>query len=82
MERISKPRAFQGEIRSDDPYVGGVMTKHGWFSYADLDEAGAKFDYDRNGERIIRFPVGKTVMGAPIYRDIPDHVVKQHEDGL
>ncbi len=80
MGNISTPPQFQGPPRSDDPYAGGIMTKHGWFSYADIDEAGGKVGYDRNGERVLQFPYAKDSEGKPVYRAIPDHVVKQHED--
>lgn len=58
------------ERGASDPYAGGVISEHGWFSMDDIIEAGARFLYDRNGERVIQFPP---------FRDIPEHVVDQHE---
>ena len=74
------PPEFEGPSRSSDPYAGGYMTKHGWFSYADIDDAGGRFVYDKNGERVLQFPCAYDEARRPIYRAIPDHVVQQHED--
>lgn len=81
------PPEFQGPSRSSDPYAGGYMTKHGWFSEQDLADAHAMKDYDPNtGELRIRFPVRYSpTMGAQ-YRAVPAHVEaerlpKEDEEG-
>ncbi|MCA9878492.1 MAG: hypothetical protein KC442_11940 [Thermomicrobiales bacterium] len=79
MGNISTPAAFTGPSRSQDPYAGGVMTKHGWFSAEDLRGVHHRFVYDRNGERVLQFPYSVTVIGEPMYRGIPDHVVRERE---
>jgi hypothetical protein len=59
------------------------MTEHGWFSMADLHEAQARSVTDKNGHRLFQFPIAYERMGngelRPIYRDIPDCVVDEHE---
>lgn len=61
----------------------GVMTDHGWFSWADLHEADGKFETLPNGRRIIRFPVGYETLGnlmvRPFYRDVPEWVLREGE---
>ena len=61
-----------------DPYAGGVMTKHGWFSFDELEQWGARETYDSNGELLIQFPVRSSPTMGPQYRDIPAHVVDEH----
>lgn len=64
---------------SADMDAGGVLTKHGWFAWEDIGGAEGKFDYDANGERVLRFPVAYSAGGgAPIYRALPEHVTDQH----
>lgn len=79
MGNIPTPAAFTGPVRSHDPYAGGVMTKHGWFSAEDLRGVHHRYVYDRNGERVLQFPDSVTVMGQPMYREIPEWVVAQRE---
>lgn len=64
-----------------DPYAGGIRTKHGWFSYEELEQYGARETYDSNGELLIQFPYSVTVMGGPMYRPVPAHVVDAHATG-
>jgi len=63
--------------------VDGIQTEHGWFAMEDLFEAQARFVYDRNGERVLQFPYAYERTGngetRPLYRDIPEHVVKERE---
>ncbi len=80
MGNISTPPAFQGPSRSDDPYRGGVMTKHGWFSYAELDANEASFRQDRNGRDVIQFPYSREASGRPMYRVIPEWVVREQDE--
>lgn len=80
MGNISTPRAYQGPSRSDDPYTGGVMTKHGWFSYAELDANQARYTTDRNGREVIQFPFSREASGRPMYREIPEHVLREQDD--
>lgn len=75
MSRMGAPR----ERGSENPYAGGVQCEHGWFSMDELIAVGARFLYDRNGERVIQFPQNYTHNRDPFYRDIPDYVVDQHE---
>ena len=79
MGNIATPTAFQGPARSRDPYAGGVMTKHGWFSNEDLRAVHHRWIYDRNGERVLQFPYSVTVMGEPLYRALPEYVVAERE---
>ena len=80
MGNISTPHAYQGPSRSDDPYAGGVMTKHGWFSYEELDANEATFTHDRNGRRVIQFPNSREVSGRPMYRVIPEWVLREQDE--
>jgi len=79
MRNISTPHAYQGPSRSADPYVGGVITKHGWFSDEDLRCVHHRWISDRNGHRLLQFPYSVTVMGEPMYRAIPDYVIRERE---
>jgi|JI10StandDraft_1071094.scaffolds.fasta_scaffold77346_4 hypothetical protein len=72
------PPEFQGPSRSSDPYQGGYMTKHGWFSHQDIADMGGRENYDSNGELLIQFPVRSSPTMGPQYRDIPAHVVDEH----
>jgi hypothetical protein len=80
MGNISTPPHYQGPSRSDDPYVGGVMTKHGWFSYAELDANEAKYTQDRNGRKVVQFPFARDVSGRPMYREIPEWVLREQDE--
>ncbi len=82
LTHIGKYIGRERPFRTNDPDRGGVMTKHGWFSRQDLDEASARVVTDRNGERVIQFPYAIAANGQPMYRDVPDHVVDQHEHEL
>lgn len=59
----------------------GILTDHGWFSWEELHEVDAKFEQDRNGDRIIRFPVAYETLGnltrRPIYREVPEWVRRE-----
>ena len=79
MGNITTPVEFAGPSRSEDPYTGGVMTKHGWFSYAELDAAEVRYTKDRNGRRVLQFPFSREVSGRPMYRDIPAFVMRAQD---
>src|SRR5688572_10349328 len=69
------------QYRSANPYAGGYMTKHGWFSDEDLRGAMAYVGPDGDGNRLIRFP--DTYMGGshPGYREIPDYKLAEGAAG-
>lgn len=79
MSNISVPHQFQGPSRSQDPYAGGVMTKHGWFSYAELDAAEVRYTKDRDGRKVLQFPFSREASGRPMYREIPAHVMREQD---
>lgn len=79
MGNISTPKAFQGASRSDDPYTGGVMTKHGWFSYEELEANEVRYTQDRNGRNVLQFPFSREASGRPMYRTIPEHVLREQD---
>jgi hypothetical protein len=60
---------------------GGFQTEHGWMSNEEIAEYHGRFIYDRNHRRVLQFPYTVT-HGVPQYRDIPDHVVDEHERNL
>lgn len=51
---------------------GGVMTKHGWLSWADIEGAGGRFVRDAHGRRVLQFPTW-TKEGGRHYRPVPEH---------
>ena len=79
MSNISVPQHFQGPSRSQDPYAGGVFTKHGWFSYGELDANEVKYMKDRNGRKVLQFPFSREASGRPMYREIPDFVMREQD---
>lgn len=79
MSNISVPPQFQGPSRSQDPYAGGVFTKHGWFSFGELDANEVRYTKDRNGRRVLQFPFSREVSGRPMYREIPGHVMREQD---
>lgn len=58
------------------------MTKHGWFSDEDLRGVHHRWISDRNGHRLLQFPYTMTVMGEPMYRDVPEHVIALRAEGI
>lgn len=56
-----------------DPYAGGIMTKHGWFSFEEIGEADGRVIVDVNGNRVLQFPYAYNSRHEPMYRDIPQH---------
>lgn len=80
MGNISTPIHFQGPSRSSDPYAGGVFTKHGWFSFEELEANEALFTKDRSERRVIQFPYSREVSGRPMYRVIPGHVLREQDE--
>lgn len=80
MGNISTPHHYQGPPRSDDPYAGGVFTKHGWFSYAELDANEARYTRDQNGRQVVQLPYEREVSGRPMYRVIPDYVLREQDE--
>lgn len=51
---------------------GGVMTKHGWLSWAAIEDAGGRFVQDAHGHRVLHFPTW-TKEGGRHFRQIPEH---------
>lgn len=80
MGNITTPSQFQGPSRSDDPYAGGIFTKHGWFSYAELDANEAKYTTDRNGRQVVQLPYSREAGGRPMYRVIPEWVMREQDE--
>lgn len=79
MGSITTPAEFAGPSRSEDPYAGGVMTKHGWFSFAELDANEVRYTKDRDGRRVLQFPFSREASGRPMYREIPMHVERAQD---
>jgi hypothetical protein len=80
MGTITTPKAYQGPSRVADPYTGGVFTKHGWFSYGELDANEAKYTTDRNGRQVVQFPFSREAAGRPMYREIPAWVLREQDE--
>jgi hypothetical protein len=71
-ELVPAPRAQ----RTHDPYAGGVMTKHGWFSYDEITAMGGKLTEDQYGRPIVQFPTWSKELGRH-FRVIPEHKLKE-----
>jgi hypothetical protein len=61
----------------DDPYAGGIMTKHGWFSAEDIGQAEGRIARDAKGNRVLQFPYAHNGRHEPMYRDIPTHKLEE-----
>ena len=57
-----------------DPYAGGIITKHGWFSYEEVGEHGGVLRTDDRGNRVVQFPEF-----GQYYRPIPEHKLDEGE---
>ncbi len=66
-------------IHDADPYAGGVMTRHGWFSFEELDRNEVRYTTDRNGRKVLQFPFSREASGRPMYREIPGHVIQTQD---
>lgn len=50
----------------------GVMTKQGWLSWGDIEDAGGRFVRDAHGHRVLQFPTWTQDSGRH-FRAIPEH---------
>lgn len=74
-KHISETRGFDARpqpARSADPDSGGIMTRQGWLSWADIHEADGRLTNDANGNRVLQFPTWTKELGRH-YRVIPEH---------
>jgi hypothetical protein len=44
-----------------------------------LDANEAKYTQDRNGRKVVQFPFARDVSGRPMYREIPEHVLREQD---
>ena len=75
MRHIRETRGFDARPqppRSRDPDAGGIMTKHGWFSDADIGAAEGRIITDAHGHRVLHFPTWSNERGKHD-RVIPEH---------
>jgi hypothetical protein len=64
--------------RTADPNAGGIMTKHGWFSYEELAAVQAR-TVTVEGQRVVQFPI-RYEDGQPVYAPIgPEHAKTRQE---